>query len=90
MAVITIDKFKRCIVCKDIDYLLRIPNVLLEFTAKTSGVRRTLLKMHRSGRYAPDAKWIIEGTGNGVNVKGAEAAWRLIREPAATPTDSVM
>ena len=52
------------------------------------GVRRTLLKMHRTGRYSPDTKWIIKGAGNGMNVKRAEAAWRLMREPAsATQTD---
>ena len=49
------------------------------------GVRKSLLKLHRSGRYASDAKCIIKGTGNGMNV---EAAWRLMREPVSlTQTD---
>jgi hypothetical protein len=55
-------------------YRLYFPDSNLTF-------RRILLEMHKSGKYAPDGKWIIKRAGEGLNVNSAEAAWRLMRDP---------
>lgn len=51
--------------------------------------RRTVLNMHKTGKYAPDAKWIIRGQGRGMDVDRAEGAWRLMREPDIAVQDDV-
>jgi hypothetical protein len=45
-----------------------------------------IVKMHRTGRFIPDAKWVIEQKGGAMHVSRIEAAWALITNPGvATP-----
>ena len=37
--------------------------------------------MHRSGKYVPDAKWLIPTVGRGTVFARAEAAWKMYLSP---------
>ena len=48
-----------------------------------------LLDMHKTGRYAPDGKWIIAGPGKGMDLQKAECAWRLMQKPADAELEDI-
>lgn len=40
-----------------------------------------LVEMHRTGKYIPDAKWLVPVAGKGMQYSRAEAAWRMFLLP---------
>lgn len=51
--------------------------------------RSTLFAMHQSGSYAPDAKWVMSRPGAGMDMDRAEAAWRMMSDPASSTMHDV-
>lgn len=42
---------------------------------------QTMVEMHRTGKYIPDAKWLIPTAGRGMVAARAEAAWMMFLQP---------
>lgn len=45
------------------------------------GLQRTVLRMLRSGKYYPAAKWVVPITGHGMALGRAEACWKMMVQP---------
>ena len=50
---------------------------------ENESLQSCLLRMQRTGKYAPDAKWIIPRQGQGMVMVKSAAAWRLMVNPSA-------
>lgn len=49
----------------------------------------TLVRMHQTGKYVPDARWVVERSGGAMHVARIEAAWRLMTQPEIATREDV-
>lgn len=49
-----------------------------------------LIEMHNSGKYIPNAKWLILHAGQGMVNARLEPAWRMYLQPAEVSRDDVI
>ena len=53
-------------------------------------IQHVLLRMHKTGKYYPSAKWIASGNGRGMSIDRANAAWLLAICPDEVKMDHVV
>lgn len=49
-----------------------------------------LVEMHNSGKYIPDAKWLIPAAGKGMVYKKAQSAWKMYLQPKEVTRQDVV
>ena len=49
----------------------------------------TLVKMHQTGKYVPDARWVVERSRGAMHVDRIESAWRFLTTPEIASAEDV-